>query len=102
MIASANLWAEVRELSAWAAAPRAASQVSDFIDDLADWLSFCSLHQGTHQHTMQHSGLAETNSGPQNSSASLRRVLLTELGRPEMQQLMGKVSVLVGACQMRS
>lgn len=100
MLACASLRAEMQELCAWATLPHTPSQVSDFIDDLADWLSFCSLHKGAHQQPAHFCSLtrAKADGEPHkgcssSSSPSLRRLLLNELGRPEMPQLMGKVGM---------
>ncbi|KAF5831503.1 hypothetical protein DUNSADRAFT_13034 [Dunaliella salina] len=97
MLVRSDLYPEVQDVKGWAKPPRTPAQISAFIEDLAEYLSFQSLlhHAGKHAPALLDSvGMTPgRNAGRASNWDSLLPVLLAEACRPEMLQMMAEVGM---------
>ena len=75
---------EVQELKAWALPPRTPDQISTFLDDLAEYLSFQSLVSSSQASSSDTGSSSRVGQG-------LLPVLKAEAQRSEMKQMMAEV-----------
>jgi len=99
MLVGSGLAGEMQELKAWAQPPRTPSQITAFVEDLAEWLSFQSLvhcaspgaGHATSPLGREEALLALAQGGKAGLGGSVLPVLVAEAQRPGVMKMMSEV-----------